>query len=460
MRDRYDWIRAVTEGLAARLSPEDCQAQSMPEARPVKWHLAHTAWFFETFVLERAIPGYRHPHPEYRVLFNSYDYAVGDRHPRPERGLITRPSLAEALDYRRHVDGAMGALFDRGAIGGELAPLVEVGLQHEQQHQELILSDVKHLFSMNPRKPRLSEFGPEPRAPGGAATWIAGKGGLVEIGHDGKGFAYDNEGPRHRVHLEPFEIASRPVTNGEYRAFVEEGGYRRPELWLSEGWDAVLKHGWQAPLYWEEGELFTLSGMRPIDPHEPVVHVSFYEADAYARWAGARLPTEAEWEATASRFEPSGTFLESGRLHPAPAAGPRFFATSGSGPRAPTSGTPASARPRAPSANTTASSCATRWSFAAAPAPPPAPTSAPPAALLPPPPRAGSSPASASRGTARVRERARLGRPATSRVTKAILKGESLLVRGGRRQSGGLGGGPERMVLDDSLSGYPLPDHP
>jgi len=325
MRGAFDEIRAMTERLVAPLSPEDCQVQSMTEASPVKWHLAHTTWFFETFVLERAIPGYRHPHPRFRVLFNSYYYAVGDRHPRPERGLVTRPSLGEVREYRREIDDRMRALFDEGRLRGELAPLVEIGLHHEQQHQELILTDLKHLFFQNPERPAYSASVPPAGAGGSGMRWIAFDAGLHEIGHAGPGFAYDNEGPRHPVFLGKFEIASRPVTNREYAAFVADGGYARPELWLSEGWDAVLRHRWEAPLYWEEGRCFTLSGMRAIEPEEPVVHVSFYEADAYARWAGARLPTEAEWETAAARRAPAGTFLESGRFHPAPAAGERFF---------------------------------------------------------------------------------------------------------------------------------------
>jgi ergothioneine biosynthesis protein EgtB len=313
---RYHAVRQTTLGLAAPLSAEDCALQSMPDASPVKWHLAHTTWFFETFLLEGR-PGYRVFDPAYRVLFNSYYNAVGERHPRPERGLISRPALAEVLAYRRHVDLAMEQLVSRDAYPAEL---VELGLQHEQQHQELIVTDVKHLLSRNPLKPAYQKQWPLTPIRAPEPRWIAVGGGLHEIGHAGDGFAFDPEMPRHRVWLEPFEMASRPVTHGDFMRFIDDGGYRRAELWLSAGWELVLARGWQAPLYWErrdgEWHTFTLHGEAPIDPNTPVCHVSFFEAEAYARWADARLPGEAEWEVAARCAPRNGNFLESGALHP------------------------------------------------------------------------------------------------------------------------------------------------
>jgi ergothioneine biosynthesis protein EgtB len=314
---RYAAVRAQTEELAAPLSAEDCALQSMPEASPVKWHLGHTSWFFETFVL-----GGEPWKPEFRVLFNSYYLGIGERHPRPERGLLSRPSLEEVRAYRASVDERMQALF-RSAAWRERAALIELGLNHEQQHQELILTDVKHLFSRNPLAPSYakSSFSTGNSTPMG---WRQFPAGVREIGHDGAGFAFDNEAPRHRVFADEFAIADRLVTNGEYRAFIDDGGYRRPELWLSEGWDLCRAQGWSAPLYWREGAEFTLHGLRAIEPAQPVVHVSYFEADAYARWAQARLPTEAEWEIAAQGRPVEGNLLESGRLHPAGGPSPAF----------------------------------------------------------------------------------------------------------------------------------------
>ena len=317
---RYATVRAATEALVHGLGAEDCALQSMPDASPVKWHLAHTTWFFETFVLERALPDFRPFDPAFRVLFNSYYHAVGDRHPRPERGLLSRPTLEAVRAYRRQVDEALGRLLEDGALDPALSALVELGTHHEQQHQELILTDLKHLLSRNPLRPAFQKPWPltpvRPRVPG----WIAWDGGLHEIGHGGEGFAFDNEGPRHRVWLEAFEVAAHPVTHGEFAAFVEDGGYRRPELWLSAGWDAAQARGWQAPAYWEQDgggwRTFTLHGMAPVDPDTPVCHVSYYEAEAYARWAGARLPTEAEWEVAAQGAPLAGNFMEGRALHP------------------------------------------------------------------------------------------------------------------------------------------------
>jgi len=314
---RYAQVRAQTLALAAPLTAEDCVVQSMPDASPVKWHLAHTSWFFETFVLAPHLPGYRAFDDAFKVLFNSYYNAVGDRHPRPQRGLITRPSLPVIRNYRAHVDAAMQRLLE---TPGPADALVTLGLHHEQQHQELIVTDVKHLLSCNPAKPAYLPAWPltpvAPRRQG----WIGHAGGIVPIGFAGDGFAFDNEGPRHEVLLRPFELATHPVSHGEFVAFIEDGGYRRPELWLSLGWDRVCTERWEAPLYWEKLDgawwTFTLRGMVQIDPATPVTHLSLFEADAYARWAGARLPTEFEWEALASSAEVSGNFLESGALHP------------------------------------------------------------------------------------------------------------------------------------------------
>jgi ergothioneine biosynthesis protein EgtB len=324
---RFGAVRAATERLAEPLSPEDTTAQSMPDASPVKWHLAHTSWFFETFLLE-SVPGYRPLEPAYRVLFNSYYHTVGEQHFRPERGLVTRPGLAEVRAYRAHVGAACQALLARGALTPAQCAVLELGLQHEQQHQELILTDLKHLLAKNPlhpvyrARPPVSESAQRGRSPSGVMGWCAQPTGLREIGHAGPGFAFDNEGPRHRVFVHAFALASRLVTNGEYLAFVEAGGYRRPELWLSDGFAAVGAHGWRAPLYWLERDgvwhEFTLAGLREIALDEPVAHVSAYEADAYARFAGARLPTEAEWEIVAAEAPVAGNFVESGRLQPAP----------------------------------------------------------------------------------------------------------------------------------------------
>jgi len=326
---RFAAVRAATVRLAEPLSPEDCTAQSMPDASPVKWHLAHTSWFFETFVLEGAVRGYRPFEAAYRVLFNSYYHSVGEQYFRPERGMITRPGLAEVLAYRRHVDAQCLALLERGALSPEALGVVELGLQHEQQHQELILTDLKHLLAKNPSTPVYRKRPAAPTATAQPLAWHGHPAGLREIGHAGPGFAFDNESPRHRVFVHAFALASRAATNAEYLAFMHDRGYQRPELWLSDGFEAVRSHGWRAPLYWLERDggwwQFTLAGLERLAPDEPVTHVSAYEADAYARFAGARLPTEAEWEVAAAEAEVAGNFVESARLHPAPAtpaAGP------------------------------------------------------------------------------------------------------------------------------------------
>ena len=317
----YATVRAASLALTAGLSAEDMLAQSMPDASPVKWHLAHTSWFFETFVLAE-LPAYRAFDPAYAILFNSYYNSVGAQHARPQRGLLTRPALAEVLRYREHVDHSMQAALAAG-LSAELITRTTLGLHHEQQHQELILTDLQHLLFQNPLQPI---FRPVPKDISVQSvlrdTWHTHPGGIVELGHHSRGFAFDNEGPRHRVFLEAFEIADRLVTCGEYLTFIEDGGYRRPELWLSDGWAAVQAEGWTAPLYWSDGEegrrVFSLHGERPLDPAEPVCHLSHYEADAFARWAGARLPTEAEWETAAASAE---TPKDGGGLHPTPDAG-------------------------------------------------------------------------------------------------------------------------------------------
>jgi len=329
LKDRLLSVRARTLALVAGLSAEDMVVQSMPDASPVKWHLAHTTWFFETFVL---VPhaGRAPVNPDWGYLFNSYYDAVGPRHPRPRRGLLTRPPVAEVLAWRSAVDAALADLLE-AEVPPAVLDLLELGLNHEQQHQELILTDVKHLLSGNSLRPAWrtpADTAPGPVPPLG---WVAHPGGLVEIGHGGGGFAFDNEGPRHRVWLEPFRLADRPVTCGEWLAFMADGGYRTPALWLSDGWALVQQQGWEAPGYWEQGEegwtRFTLSGQRPVDPAVPVAHVSQYEADAFARWAGARLPTEAEWEAVAAAHAPEDDtgFAEDDRADPAPLTGPSWY---------------------------------------------------------------------------------------------------------------------------------------
>jgi ergothioneine biosynthesis protein EgtB len=325
----YVSVRDTTEALAAPLSSEDQTVQSMPDVSPTKWHRAHTSWFFETFLLRPHLPGYRVFDPAYHYLFNSYYEAVGPRHPRPERGLLSRPGTADIARYRAYVDRAMGELFagPDGAEWDRVAGLVALGLHHEQQHQELLLMDIKHVLSLNPLQPayRAAPPGTERVAP--PLGWREVAGGLRQIGHGGDGFAFDNETPRHKLWLEPFRLASRLVTCGEFAAFIADGGYRRPEFWLSDGWALAQQQGWTMPLYWrEEGEawsVFTLAGRRPVDFAEPVVHVSFYEADAFARWAGKRLPIEAEWEVAAVEAAAplAGNLMDRGVLHPVPAEG-------------------------------------------------------------------------------------------------------------------------------------------
>ena len=307
---RYARVRAHTLALVAPLSAEDCGAQSMPDASPVKWHLAHTTWFFETFLLERFESRFKPFDPAFRVLFNSYYNGVGAKHPRAQRGLLTRPDLPSVLRYRADVDARMKRLLETQA-DAQLLALVELGLQHEQQHQELILTDLKHLLSCNPLWPAYQA--PSSKEPVNgeqqASAWIAHEGGLVQIGHAGTGFCFDNETPRHTVYLQPFELASRLVTNAEYLAFVNAGAYANPALWLAEGWDWICAHHMESPLYWRRAEQggewqeFTLQGPQALRPEQPIAHISYFEADAFARWKDARLPTEAEWEAVEQSSE-------------------------------------------------------------------------------------------------------------------------------------------------------------
>jgi ergothioneine biosynthesis protein EgtB len=323
----YRDIRRRTETLCAPLHPEDFVVQSMPDASPTKWHLGHTSWFFETFLLTPACAEYRPYRAEYGYLFNSYYNAVGERIPRPQRGLLTRPTIQEVFTYRRYVDESMVDLLAASDQPRLLAlePTLQLGLNHEQQHQELILTDIKHALGANPLRPAYREgsavgsalSAPRPR-------WESFASGVCWIGDAGDGFAFDNERPRHRQYLDPFQLASRLTTNGEYLRFLEDGGYRRPDLWLSDGWNTRTAHGWNAPLYWERKQdgswwTFTLDGSRPLDDSEPVCHVSYYEADAFARWAGARLPTEAEWETAVAGLPIGGVLLESDALQPRPA---------------------------------------------------------------------------------------------------------------------------------------------
>ncbi len=326
MSSRYRTVRTATERLAAPLSAEDCAIQSMPDASPVKWHLAHTSWFFETFVLAPHLPGYRLFHPSFRMLFNSYYNSIGEKHPRPRRGVLSRPSLEEVRAYRAHIDAAMADLMNRGTLAPSVNALIELGLNHEQQHQELILTDVLHLLSCNPLRPAYAPshlVADSESASAPFLKWIRFGEGIVDIGHDGSAFAFDNEAPRHRQFLNAFSLASRAVTNGEYLAFVDDAAYRRPELWLSEGWDWLAANSIEAPLYWQRDGRdwveFGLHGLIPLQSSAPVCHVSLFEADAYARWAGERLPSEAEWEVAASGCPVAGNFIESGSLVPRPA---------------------------------------------------------------------------------------------------------------------------------------------
>ena len=328
LQQQFLEVRATTLKLTGRLSAEDQMLQSMPDASPVKWHLAHTTWFFETFILDPHVSGYSPFDSKYKVLFNSYYKQLGAHPNRGSRGLMSRPSLEQIHRYRTHVDSAISNLLDHISVHAEILELIELGINHEQQHQELILTDIKHGLWSSPLAPqRVGDANPSSEAlPLG---WIAIEGGIHSVGHSGDSFAFDNERPRHDVLLRPFQIASRAVTNAEFMEFMDDGGYRRPQFWLSDGWDAVCANGWDSALYWERGEdgswsHFAGDGIKSIEPSAPVCHVSYYEADAYARWAGARLPTEEEWEVTAARYPSQGTLLEDEVFHPRAAEGDGF----------------------------------------------------------------------------------------------------------------------------------------
>jgi ergothioneine biosynthesis protein EgtB len=315
----FERVRATTQALCDPLEIEDFVAQSMPDTSPAKWHLAHTTWFFEQFILKSHVRDYRSPNPQYEFLFNSYYQGVGPMHERPQRGLLTRPSVAEVMAYRAHVDAQMRELLEQRGDDPQIEALTTLGMNHEQQHQELLLTDLKHLFSCNPLRPAYRSA--RERTDRSALTpmrFYTFDGGIESIGASGTSFVFDNELPRHKVLLEPFALANRLVTNSEYAEFIRDGGYQRAEVWLSDGWTLINTESWTRPLYWSESldSEFTLNGMQPLDPAAPVSHLSYYEADAFARWAGARLPSEAEWEIAAAQMPVRGNLLETNVLHP------------------------------------------------------------------------------------------------------------------------------------------------
>ena len=326
---RYQQVRALSESICAPLQVEDYVIQSMPEVSPPKWHLAHVSWFFETFVLKAYLDSYQTPDPIYDYLFNSYYETHGTPFPRSQRGLLSRPGVEDLYRYRRHVDQAMGELLTNppAAHASEIQRRLELGLQHEQQHQELLLMDIKHILAQSPLFPAYrADLKPAPHTRSERLGWHSFEGGVKYIGHGDEGFAFDCETPQHRQFVEDFQLADRLVTNREYLSFIADGGYTRPELWLSDGWALLAQTGWKAPLYWQrrDGAWYemTLSGLYELPLNAPVCHVSFYEADAYARWAAARLPSEAEWEVAANGRSTRGNFLESDHLHPTPSDGP------------------------------------------------------------------------------------------------------------------------------------------
>ena len=340
MLDPYQQIRQISDKICQPLEIEDYLIQSMPDVSPPKWHLAHTTWFFETFLLLPHLPGYTVFNPQFGYLFNSYYEAVGARHPRDRRGLLSRPTVAEVYQYRSHVDRAMIALLSNIPENLNLAELVTLGLHHEQQHQELLLTDIKHILALNPLHPVYRyDLQDDLATTESTFGWLKYPGGLYSIGHPGTGFAFDNESPRHQVYLPDYQLGNRLVTNGEYLEFIQAGGYQTAKYWLAEGWATVQTQQWQAPLYWEsifvpfaerlpqqkgyandnQWWVMTLGGLQQLNPQAPVCHVSFYEADAYATWKGKRLPTEAEWEIATVDLAQTGNFLDSDCLHPIPA---------------------------------------------------------------------------------------------------------------------------------------------
>jgi len=326
--EQFERIRATTLRLCRTLEPEDTVVQTMPDVSPTKWHLAHVTWFFERFVLEAFDDSYQRLSDDYHFLFNSYYHSAGQMHARAKRGLLARPTLADVVDYRKHVDAAMQSLLADRADDAELQSRVTLGLNHEQQHQELLLTDIKHVFSCNPLQPAVNaELKMAASSAPGDYAFSEGATGIQQTGASGDSFCFDNETPRHDALLRPHRIGTRLVTNQEYRAFVDDGGYSNSELWLADGWATINERGWTRPLYWAEDleSEFTLGGRRDVDAHAPVCHVSFYEADAYARWAGARLPTEFEWEAAAAEHRPSGNFMESDYWQPIASDGKQFF---------------------------------------------------------------------------------------------------------------------------------------
>ncbi|MCK7594862.1 ergothioneine biosynthesis protein EgtB [Pseudomarimonas salicorniae] len=320
---RFRQVRERSVALVAGLSAEDCCVQSMESASPLKWHLGHTSWFFETFILARHVEGFRPWREGWDYLFNSYYQTVGPMHARPRRGLLTRPSLDEVLAYRRAIDEQVEALIEDAEAGPVISPLVELGVQHEQQHQELMLTDLLHLLSCNPLAPAYRELPAAGQGDAPPLRWVDHPGGIERCGAEEGGFAFDNERPRHRSLIARHALASRLVSCGEYRDFIRDGGYERPELWLSDGWAAVQREGWFAPMYWQRDleSAFGLGGLRAIEPAAPVCHVSYFEADAFARWAGARLPTEFEWESAAAKQPVQGNLADDGALRPLPAKG-------------------------------------------------------------------------------------------------------------------------------------------
>ena len=328
LEQRYRRVRRFSGRLCETLEPEDYVIQTMPEASPTKWHLAHTSWFFETFVLKQFLPGYRPMHPQFAFLFNSYYNAVGPFYSRPHRGLLSRPTVKEVFHYRSDIDLLVSELIESSdePLLAKLEPILILGLNHEQQHQELMLTDIKNVFWQNPLRPAFQKRGEIGRSPLPPMEWSGYEEGLYWVGHAGREFHYDNEGPRHRVFIQPFSLASRLVTNADFLEFIANGGYRRSELWLSLGWNAVKERGWESPLYWEkrDGKWFTmtLAGMTELAPEEPVCHVSLFEADAYARWSGARLPTEEEWEIASSNLPLKGNFADNELFHVAPLQSP------------------------------------------------------------------------------------------------------------------------------------------